>query len=167
MSSTYDTLDYHSQEIRVIDLLPGLRNDLIECVLQRQHLNDPSLGFEALSYEWGEPNPTHSKYSILLDGKPFSIRENLWEALYHIRDPDKQRRLWIDAICINENDLEERSHQIGLMGDIYRHAKSVNVWLGNGGQGSEQLFEFLHLVQKEIVRFLMAKGMNFNQFLNT
>jgi hypothetical protein len=95
----YNSLDYPSQEIRVTTLLPGVRDGPIECILQSQHLNDPSLEFEALSYEWGELDPTHSKHSILLDGKPFSVRENLWEALHHLCDQRKQRRLWIDAIC--------------------------------------------------------------------
>jgi hypothetical protein len=95
MSKIYDSLDYPSQEIRVIDLLPGLRNGPIECMLQPQNLNDPSMEFEAFSYEWGEPDPAHSKHSILLDGKPFSVRENLREALHYIRDPNKQRRLWL------------------------------------------------------------------------
>jgi Heterokaryon incompatibility protein (HET) len=101
MSKIYDDLDYPSQEIRVIDVLPGFRNDPIECRLQSQRLNDPSMEFEALSYEWGEPDPADSKHSILLDGTPFPIRENLWEALLNLRYRTKQRRLWIDAICIN------------------------------------------------------------------
>ena len=52
------------------------------------------------------------------------------------------------------------------MGDIDRNATSVNVWLGNEGQGSQHLFGFLHLVQSEIASFLKAKSINFKEFLN-
>jgi hypothetical protein len=166
MSKMYDSLDYLSQEIRVITLLPGLRDGSIECILQSQHLNDPSLEFEALSYEWGEPDPAHSKQSILIDGEPFSVRGNLWEALHHLRDQRKQRRLWIDAICINQIDLEERSHQVGLVGDIYRTAASVNVWLGHEVASSRRLFKFPYRMQKKISRFLKKWSMNFNEALN-
>jgi hypothetical protein len=73
---------------------------------------------------------------------------------------------WYDALCINQNNLEERSHQVELMRDIYRSATSVNVWLGHEGQGTEDLFQLLQLVRKRIGRFLEVSNMDFNELLN-
>ncbi|KAN0116731.1 Heterokaryon incompatibility [Hyaloscypha variabilis] len=81
--------------------------------------------YEALSYVWGTekaPDP------ILLDGQPFYITENLKDALIMVRQgSQKERVLWIDAICINQNDLSERSAQVRQMRQIYSSAERVLV----------------------------------------
>ena len=59
-----------------------------------------------------------------------NIRQNLWLALVNLRDPQQERVLWIDAICINQMDLEERNHQVKLMAYIFARAQEVLVWLG-------------------------------------
>jgi len=79
---------------------------------------------------------THSKRSkILINGHPFEATENLVAALHHLRahDHPKYRRnelIWIDAICINQKDNEEKSHQVQMMRNIYSNAVQVIVWLG-------------------------------------
>jgi hypothetical protein len=59
-----------------------------------------------------------------------SVRKNLADALQHLRYPDRPRTLWIDAICVNQQDLEERSRQVPRMADIYTLAQCVVIWLG-------------------------------------
>ncbi|PMD17146.1 hypothetical protein NA56DRAFT_662456 [Hyaloscypha hepaticicola] len=60
-----------------------------------------------------------------------NITTNLCDALKRIRDLHRSKTLWADAVCINQQDLDERSHQVGLMGDIYQLAGRVVIWLGH------------------------------------
>lgn len=95
--------------------------------------------YEALSYTWGTDEP---RTSILLEGQPLLIKPNLEGALRHLRLPTQVRRLWIDAICINQSDLSERSRQVQYMRLVYKHAARVIVWLGLKTPGVEEAFRF-------------------------
>lgn len=99
--------------------------------------------YEALSYVWG--NKTIPRY-IRLDRKILQITPNLYEALLALRRASEPRRLWVDAICINQHDVNERNQQVTLMGNIYMNASRVVIWLGNSGEDS-------HLVFQHIARF--------------
>jgi hypothetical protein len=119
-------LSGHSQskKIRVLHLLPGYGRSRIECRLEVQDLHH---GIdEALSYVWGK---REDQKCIWVDNKPFRITCNLYEILVALRRSSTTRTLWIDAICINQSDLDEKSHQVHLMGEIYSNAKIVVVWL--------------------------------------
>ena len=72
------------------------------------------------------PSSTQSKSMASL----CHLGSSLYYALHHLRQPDQSRYLWIDAICINQEDLDERSQQVGLMRQIYSQASHVVVWLG-------------------------------------
>lgn len=76
---------------------------------------------------WGDPGVTDS---ITLHGKQHDVTINLYDALKRLRKSDKHRRLWIDALCINQGDTKEKEGQIGLMDKIYSRAKEVCMWLG-------------------------------------
>jgi hypothetical protein len=65
------------------------------------------------------------------------------QALYHLRSPDHPLRLWIDAICIDQNNIEERSAQVSMMGEIYKFARQVSVWLGPGNEHSQAAIDFV------------------------
>jgi hypothetical protein len=83
----------------------------------------------ALSYTWGLPVPLHI---IRLNGKAFSIRENLFDFLnaYGANETGlESHRLWIDQLCIDQSNDSERGHQVKMMGDIYRNAEFVISWL--------------------------------------
>jgi len=108
-------------------------------------LNDkPS--FTALSYVWGcKTNPRHS---IFCKSHDFDVKitEGCYEALWHIRKKFGAVTIWIDAICINQNDDEEKETQIAFMKDIYMSAKVVYVWLGRGNEKANEAIDFLHNV---------------------
>jgi hypothetical protein len=92
---------------------------------QIAHINDESLPFDALSYVWGGQA---DKFPIMLNGKRMFINRNLSEALPYLclPDPDRPRRpIWIDALCINQGDEEEKSGQIAMMHKIYSRAERV------------------------------------------
>jgi hypothetical protein len=126
-----------------VTLLPASTKDApIECTLSIGSLEDQNTQYEALSYEWGDPNGP--QYEILLDGQPFTVRRNLWQALRCLRTELRERTLWVDAICINQEDVLERNHQVGMMGSIYNYASSVRVWLGDRGENSREAILLLH-----------------------
>jgi len=102
--------------------------------------------YEALSYTWGEASdPLHS---ILLNGQDFRIRDNLWQVLIHQQSEDEDLLMWIDAICINQEDVHERNEQVRLMRTIYQTAQQVTVWLGLEENDSHRAMLFLRSLEK-------------------
>ncbi|XXH05340.1 hypothetical protein Hte_011766 [Hypoxylon texense] len=132
--SPYRPLDSDQGEIRLLELSPAPEySSPIECTLRPVKLNEkPS--FEALSYTWGGKG---AGQSITLDGVILPVFENLEAVLRRLRRPKKPRTLWIDAICINQDDLEERASQVKLMRAVYEGAASVTIWLGEPSRGAE------------------------------
>ncbi|KAK4102215.1 HET-domain-containing protein [Parathielavia hyrcaniae] len=125
----YTKLSPHKAEIRVLDLHPNARpEEVIQCSLVTVSLQD-NPRFEALSYAWGDPTVVEA---IAVDHQRIQVPASAWGALNALRYADRTRRLWIDAICINQQDMDERTSQVKLMGTVYRTAESVRVWLGPG-----------------------------------
>ncbi|KAF2731209.1 HET-domain-containing protein [Polyplosphaeria fusca] len=115
--------------IRVLALHPGTQNDIF-CDLIQIDLDDkPKPNFEALSYVWGVSS---SRFHINCSGQRIPITDNCHSALLHLRRKRNARFLWIDSICIDQTNIEERNAQISIMGDIFRAASKVIVWLGPG-----------------------------------
>ncbi|KAI0433017.1 heterokaryon incompatibility protein-domain-containing protein [Xylaria sp. FL1042] len=135
----YNSLDSRRQEIRTITVTPGKAPEYVKCELNTTSLLDNPV-FEALSYTWGEPRPTRK---IFINGKRRTVGENLEFALSHLRYDDRSRTLWVDAICINQDDISERNSQVRLMGTIYSRASGVLAWLGPEYNDSDLAFEFL------------------------
>jgi len=108
------------EEIRLLKLWSGSESDALGHSLQSFPLNNCP-PFSALSYAWGDPPASHQ---ILVNQKPFHIRDNLWEFLVQARREESSgsltaRYLWIDAICIDQESVLERNHQVELMRKIY------------------------------------------------
>lgn len=122
-------LNADRREIRLLDLEPLSRGpDKLSCNLRVASLDDEPK-YEALSYVWGgKADPPHA---LCVGGQELHITRNLYEALYYLREDDTARTLWVDAVCINQIDNEERSSQVSMMGDIYKKTKEVLVWLGS------------------------------------
>ncbi|RSL73995.1 hypothetical protein CEP53_000590 [Fusarium sp. AF-6] len=136
----------HPKNIRLLTLLPSTKVSApIQCSLHEvDHQSNPS--YEALSYVWGT---SPSRCSILLNGGEFSVGENLGAALRQLRPRDGQgRTFWIDAICINQNNLKEKAHQVAQMDSIYRNASGVVVWLGHESNTSSEVFDACEALQK-------------------
>ncbi|KAF2423390.1 heterokaryon incompatibility, partial [Tothia fuscella] len=87
--------------------------------------------YDALSYAWGTPNLSAQ---IVLNNESFPVTQTLFAALQQICSDNKEtnqpRKLWVDAICINQMDNAGKSHQVLLMRDIYSNATSVLAWIG-------------------------------------
>ncbi|KAI0398980.1 heterokaryon incompatibility protein-domain-containing protein [Xylaria palmicola] len=128
----YDPLpvsdDTVSFPFRILRLLPGtgespLRGEICHARLDRDS-EPPS--YEALSYCWGDPRQVDH---IAIGAAHLPLTRSLRTALSQVRLPDVERRLWIDAICINQNDVDERSREVSLMHRIYSEAREVLIWL--------------------------------------
>ncbi|PMD41093.1 hypothetical protein L207DRAFT_632593 [Hyaloscypha variabilis F] len=89
---------------------------------------------------WGSELKTQT---ICINGSEISVRENLWLALQHLRWTSEARVLWIDALCIHQQNVHERNHQVSQMGRIYNRARRVIVWLGPSDSGSKIFFGLL------------------------
>lgn len=116
--------------IRILEV-QGSRDAISKpiCRLVEARLSD-SPQYYAISSTWEGQTP---RREIELDGKPHLVTENCEAALRYFR-PDSEeagRRLWIDSVCIDQSEdaMHERGHQIGIMGQIYAEATSVQAWL--------------------------------------
>lgn len=127
-TSPYKTLDSASKEIRLLVIEPGPKSSTISCSLLHTSVTaEAPTKYEAASYCWGDP--TNPK-TILLEGHKIEITSNAEAALRNFRRADKARIVWLDAICINQQDLVERGAQVAIMKDIYVSATRTLVWLG-------------------------------------
>lgn len=98
--------------------------------------------YTALSYAWGEP--TKTRKITVGNQDDVEIGENLWWFLYCRSLTIKKPRLfWIDAICIDQSNVNERNHQVGLMKQIYSMATNVYIWLGRESDNSRLAMDFL------------------------
>ncbi|KAK4213000.1 heterokaryon incompatibility protein-domain-containing protein [Rhypophila decipiens] len=133
----YKPLDDAGNSIRLLRILsPTDGSDTIYCSLLTARL-DKKPSYEALSYVWGSER---SSTPIQCDGRDRYISRNLYQALLSLqRLKDSADRLfWIDAICINQDDIAERSSQVGLMSHIYKAARNVIVWPGESASDGHQ-----------------------------
>jgi hypothetical protein len=137
---TYDSLDHTSTQIRLLTLFPARdKSSPLMGQLCTANLLPTSPVYEALSYVWRDPYEI-SLISVLstpeplhIDGKVLRISWNLSRILSHIRHTRNPRTLWIDAICINQDNPSEKNHQVRQMYRIYSLAHRVLIWLGEKG----------------------------------
>jgi hypothetical protein len=138
----YEDLLPGPDSIRLLRLLPSEDEDsTIQCQLWNYSLQLSSRRthlYEALSYVWG---CSDKHRSILVDGHIFNVTDNLHAALLHLRHCSIERMLWIDAICINQEDMTEKGQQIQFMAKIYGQATRVIVWLGEAADNSTKALE--------------------------
>ena len=117
---------------------PSLTVDgLLQCQLDTVRLDSR---FFCLSYTWGSAKP---RRQIQVDDHRFYVRRNLWKLLHIVRQRGEIQPLWIDAICVNQSNVKERNQQVSMMGDIYRNAEEVIVWLGEGDSGLEAALDMI------------------------
>ena len=141
MAHQYSTLLY-DDSIRLLKLFPA-RNDSndqgLGCALEDCRLSE-NLSYEALFYAWGQPvfpEVLHTHKGIL------KITDNLALALRSLRFEDGVRYLWVDAVCINQNDSMEKSRQVAMMSVIYKSARQVICWLGQADESIGDAMETL------------------------
>ncbi|KIX95488.1 uncharacterized protein Z520_08608 [Fonsecaea multimorphosa CBS 102226] len=145
----YKALSFEKAEIRLLALYNADDDsEEIKGTLELLSLEAPQTArlkqYNAMSYCWGEPKMDGR---VIVDGHVFPVTRNLESALRQMRKratkeaataraPSPMTLWWIDQICINQEDIEERGNQVSLMRRIYKGAQSVHVWLGDAIEGS-------------------------------
>jgi hypothetical protein len=133
MAYQYSQLEGPSS-VRLLRLQPGDSDQPIRCEIYPVSLDDnPS--YTAVSYCWGS---SEKPREILYSQYSLPITESLHRMLWRLRlDETKPRLLWADAVCINQQDNDEKALQVPLMSRIYRQAQQAIVWLGDDETDSE------------------------------
>ena len=139
----YEAIDRAARKIKLLKLEPGLPSDDIVCNIRCTSLDGCSK-YEALSYVWGDADFTSP---VICNDKERQITTNLAAALRHLRDVEKPRTIWIDALCIDQEDPNERSEQVRMMGDIYSRADRVLIWLGPEGPETRPALQALQQLE--------------------
>ncbi|KAK2018450.1 HET domain-containing protein [Colletotrichum eremochloae] len=117
---------------RVLLLEPGAHDDPVRCSLHPTAFQ--SAKYAAISYVWGN---TQNTDSIVCQGLEIDVTANLVQSLRQVRYTDRPRHLWVDALCINQRNLQEKACQVDMMGEIYSHAWMVIICLGDDGHNGD------------------------------
>ncbi|KAF2229511.1 HET-domain-containing protein [Viridothelium virens] len=145
-SDFYSSLGGKSN-IRCLLLEPGSGNEpLVGHLVVRPIDSGPP--YDALSYTWGDPEKTES--ILCNDAVRIGVTANLGKALHRVRLPSEVRHVWVDQVCINQNDIRERNAQVMIMGQIYQSARAVLVYLGGSAEDGVDAAALVKLVNEAI-----------------
>jgi hypothetical protein len=124
-------IDSHQGQIRLLKVSPGQDSDVFHCSYEISNVNDgegEDVPYETVSYVWGKID---SKRTILIDNMAVELTENLFDVLRRIRHASSHRYLWVDALCINQEDDVEKTAQVDMMHQIYSRCAQCNIWMGH------------------------------------
>ena len=153
-SENYRELLY-KHEVRLLFLHPGTGNEEIHYHLEHISLQGRRPIYEALSYAWDHDIPANT---IRGPHGCVSVGSNLHSALKQLRLPEVVRVLWTDYLCIDQSDVEERSLQVCIMGDVFSRAARVIIWLG---EETQDIGDAFHVIRK--LRFYFWRQYSWRQ----
>jgi ankyrin repeat protein len=160
----YTPLDLDERSFRLLRLLKGNKGP-IRCEIFHAQLDDTEdiIPYDALSYTWGDQSNLREieihTTTFHVDMTVLSVTENLHVALQHIRQREEDRILWIDAICINQENPKERGHQVKQMSSIYEKAIKVVFWLGKSNPLTQMAFDYMCELQKKAINHARSSWM--------
>jgi hypothetical protein len=163
------------KHIRLLRIAPSTStSDHIEVSLEEVEIN-AGIPYECLSYTWDDPkfrpsssdageywNTSHKR--IICNGAVTYIRQNLHDALVQLRSSGSLGPIWIDALCINQDDVSERNTEVGRMGIIYERASQVVVWLGEEDEYTKPTIELLKRFNLAFKDFVRQKNLGTYEF---
>jgi hypothetical protein len=140
----YEPLNTSKQQIRLLKVeKTGSSTNPPRCSVQIVDLATAPR-YIALSYTWGPPDPIHR---ILVDNSRFDVRDNLYSFLCAFRKDSSARTniayIYIDQICIDQSNIQERNSQVRLMSDIYTRSALILVWLGKDRETKRAASRFM------------------------
>lgn len=125
-SYNYQPFQKPTQEIRLLTVLGGEDEEEIHIDLTNFNRDAVAYEYDAISYTWGQPGPS---YAIYIDGKALELRQNAYLFLKHLRKTRiTRRKIWIDAICIDQQNIKEKEALVPGIGQIFHKAATVLVW---------------------------------------
>lgn len=140
-SYKYEPLCY-DRSLRILTLHPaGHPDEPLVVELQEILLDKPHTKFDALSYVWGPRSPAIDS-NVFCCGKKIAIGPNCDAALRRLRLIRQKRKLFVDAICLDQENDVEKAKQVKLMGDFYILARQVLIWLGEGSTEIARAFKY-------------------------
>ncbi|KAF5013373.1 hypothetical protein FDECE_620 [Fusarium decemcellulare] len=142
MKFTYHHLARDSSEIRLVRLLEPLHQDS-PLSLELCHASMNDINYTALSYVWGDVSST---VDIIVNDLLLGIGRNLHAALKQLQENNFRGWIWIDSLCIQQSDIEEKSYQVSHMGTIFGKADHVFSWLGPGTKETDRALDFVSRV---------------------
>ena len=148
-SSVFQYATLGPRSIRLLELIPDTHLTLLQQsnpsqFRLRHAILSPELSYAALSYTWGSP---HITKQIIIDGCVFEVRKNLYEFLL-VYARRKRCPLWVDAVCIDQDNLSERNEQVRMMGQVYTQATVVYIWLGDLGLDHQLIQELSRYIRE-------------------
>lgn len=149
--SNFEYGELEPGQFRLLLLSPGVDSSSpIECMMMISDFETLSLSeYTALSYTWGDPEPPAF---VSVNQHRVKVTKNLEDALRRIRRSDGfVSVVWVDAICINQQNDGEKGHQVQLMRHIYGRAKTVDIWLGNHDAASEAVMITLQGIELGVI----------------
>lgn len=132
--------------MRLLRLCPGRPSEPLRCefVVSPQAQSGP---YEAISYVWGHPARAES---IIVHGKALNVTTSAYAIMLQRRSRSHEQMIWIDQVCINQTDLEEKASQVRAMNNIFRRASLLSVWLGPSQDAHhvQRIFAQLHFLRE-------------------
>jgi hypothetical protein len=176
-TALYDALQ--DDKIRLFRMVAGDRKSKEVHLEIQQFSFNPTIQYLAISYAWGRPSsefpgswdsPTDLK-TVHINSHELKVRQNLFSFLLEARQlsiPGSEyvemqsgvEWLWVDAICIDQTNIQERNTQVLKMKDIYENAMKVICWLGPSTASSDKAMRFIH----DLARIHHSKGMYYYDF---
>lgn len=159
--ATFPTYTYpkftRSDALRLIRLHPAanLAHDDLKCDISECPFKSDQQ-YEALSWTWGNERPSEPLFVNSNDDSPLSVcllPPHLAAALKALRDQNRPRYLWVDAICINQTNIKERNDQVPMMDQIYGNATNVCIWLGPDDEKSHRALHFIRRIVRQLWAF--------------
>ena len=147
-SAVYHPLDAKAQEIRLLVLETSTAEQSVYCSLHVVSLlSDPKPQYETVSYAWGD---TSLRSTIFVSGRSKNVPAGPGRVLQRMRLATKSRVLWIDAICIDQDNLSERDQQVSIMPQIYSNTRRNLVWLGEDDGFTECALSSMALILERL-----------------
>ena len=128
----YEPLTADKREIRLLTILPGHQYDALACTMDIADIDDDDcVKYETMSYCWGD---IFEQDHISVNGKQQRVPLSARAALLRVREESAPRVVWIDSVCINQDDPDERGHQVRFMDLIYKRGERNLIYLGGEPQ---------------------------------
>ncbi|RBA09731.1 hypothetical protein FPRO05_05667 [Fusarium proliferatum] len=143
---------------RLLQILSDGGEDILRCKMFDADLaaQEPPR-YIALSYTWHEESLPKTFRPVLINDKYLNVSLNLWNFLQNYRETAGERIIWIDQICINQDDTDECVQQIGQMCKIYQHASMDLFWIGEPGENTEAVLDLLSSLNR-LETYLLESG---------
>ena len=142
--------------IRLLTLLPADKSLQIRCETEIARLGE-SPRYTAISYTWGNRS---LEAEISLDGRTVGVTRSVAQVLHHLLSSTTKRTFWLDFLCIDQSNVQERNHQVALMGSIFSSAECVIAWLGTEHDESARAMRLLQTLSNKTTSTELAMQSN-------